>query len=728
MIHFTKFSLIFLFVFFGTNTLFSQKAKITKENFHLYLLAGQSNMAGRGIVEPQDTVGNPRILKLNRNGEWEIAREPLHFDKSGAGVGPGLAFARELLTAADDNVVIGLIPCAAGGSGIDIWLNDLFWEQTKSVPYNNAVLRTKLAMKSGVLKGILWHQGEADCGAKKSEVYAEKLIALVKKLSLELNTPNVPFIAGELPEFQSCSENFNPVLHQVKSFVKNYDVASGKGLTSNPDNIHLDAASARKLGIRYAEKLKQIQNKKGEYKVLDYGAVGDGETINTSAIQNAIDECSNSGGGKVIIPQGVFLSGTLYMKNNVNLFIDAEATLKGSPSFKDYPDNSVHYHNSFSHPGKPFGNKAFIFGEALQNISITGTGTIDGNGYSSEFQLGNDATAESRARPSVICFIKCNNVKVEGLRLQNSAYWMQNYIACDTLVLSGLNIHNHCNYNQDGMDIDASNVLVENCSIDSDDDGVCLKSHNTDRIVENVSIRNCTIGSNCNAIKFGTKSDGGFRNIRIENCKIQAASESKIRNWQNTLKFIEKPVTVLAGLAFESVDGGIIENIEVSDLEMQDVQTPIFVILGRRNIGQAGDPAFYNGQTPLDTRLKAGKAVNLSFKNITATSHSKMASSITASAGNYVENVSFDNVKISTMGNGTADEAAIVLKEYAGSYPENRMYGQVYPSSALFFRHVKNVSLKNVELTLRNEDYRPSIIFDDAHNVVLNNLNDVTFK
>ncbi|WP_347026876.1 sialate O-acetylesterase [Bacteroides ovatus] len=234
---------------------------VPKEKFHLYLLIGQSNMAGRGEIEPQDTIENRRILRLNKNGDWEIAKEPLQFDKSFAGVGPGMAFAKTMLTPEDD-VVIGLIPCAAGGSSIDIWLRDLFWDQTKSTPYNNALIRTKLAMKDGTLKGILWHQGEADCNSRNVEAYKNKLELLIKKLRNEFNAPVLPFIAGELPEFNQFSERFNAILEQVKPHEGNYGVVSGKGLTSNLDGIHLDGSSARKLGIRYAEKMKQLLKEK----------------------------------------------------------------------------------------------------------------------------------------------------------------------------------------------------------------------------------------------------------------------------------------------------------------------------------------------------------------------------------------------------------------------------------------------------------------------------------
>ncbi len=460
------------------------------------------------------------------------------------------------------------------------------------------------------------------------------------------------------------------------------------------------------------------------YNVLDYGAKGDGKTINTEAIQKAIDKCAANGGGIVVIPAGEFISGTICMKSNVELYLQEDALLKGSDSFDDYPDNHVNYINSFSYPnGKLFENKALIFGEGLSDIAIGGEGTIDGNGDSPAFDLGNDSSPESRRRPSVILFIDCKNITVSGLNLRNSAYWMQNYLGCDGLHLKELNIYNHTNFNQDAMDIDAKNVLVENCVIDADDDGVCLKSHDVKRPVENVTVRNCVISTNCNAVKFGTKSDGGFRNINISNCVIKKASEDNVRQWQENLEFIELPTTVISGFALESVDGGFIENVSISDVLMFDVQTPVFVIQGRRNVGQAGNDKFYESEkTAFDTSLLPGKISNIRFKNIMARSHSKMTSSVTAFPGHYIENITFENVTFSTMGHGTQEEASTPLMENPHAYPENRMFGYVYPASGLYLRRVKNVLLDNLDLHVRNTDYRSAIIICDVHDIKINSL------
>ncbi len=230
---------------------------VSQDKFHLYLLIGQSNMAGRGIVEAQDTIGNPRILRLNQQGEWEVAKDPVHFDKPVVGVGPGLTFAREML-ADDENVMIGLIPCAVGGSDIDSWKVGALWEQTNSYPYDDAIARTKLALKDGILKGILWHQGESDCSPEKTAIYKNKLMELVATLRSEFHDLSVPFIAGEMAEFNVGGTELNQVLHDAKKDISNYDVVSGKGFTSLPDGIHLDAPSARELGKRYAEMLKNL--------------------------------------------------------------------------------------------------------------------------------------------------------------------------------------------------------------------------------------------------------------------------------------------------------------------------------------------------------------------------------------------------------------------------------------------------------------------------------------
>jgi polygalacturonase len=442
------------------------------------------------------------------------------------------------------------------------------------------------------------------------------------------------------------------------------------------------------------------------FNIIDYGAVADGKTINTTAIQAAIDRCAQVG-GKVVVPAGVFVTGTLYIKSNVTIDLSDSAKLLGSGSFADYPDNDVQYKNFFTHfpNGSSRTNKALLFAEGMSNITITGKGTIDGNGASKEFDLGDDAFSQrSKERPCTILFINCKKITVTNIHLTDPAYWLENYIDCDGLLLKGLTIYNHSNSNVDGMDIDSRNVIIDNCNIDSDDDAICFKSNSRNNICENIVVSNCTIASNCNAIKFGTTSIGGFCNITISHCTIHRSAESPIFHWQKTLKFIDEPITAIAGIAIEMTDGGIVDSINISDIKMNDVQTPIFIVLANRGRKQVGDTAI----------APVGAIKNIVLKNITATSHSKMTSSITAFPGYYVENVALDNIHLNDMGGGDSTDAKIILKENPTAYPENRMYGYVYPASGLYIRHAKNILLNDITLDLINPDLRPAVILEDV--------------
>lgn len=230
----------------------------------LYLLIGQSNMAGRGTVEKEDTTPHERVLALNKEDRWVPAVEPLHFDKPGAGVGPGLAFARALADA-EKGVNIGLIPCAAGGSPITVWKKDAYWEQTKSKPYDEALRRTTLARQRGTLKGILWHQGESDSTEAAAKQYADRLADLVARLRKDLEAPEVPVIVGGLSEpLREKNEHARVVDQALRDFAKKDGHAAyveSDKLTLKADNTHFDAASAREFGKRYAKALLSLQKK-----------------------------------------------------------------------------------------------------------------------------------------------------------------------------------------------------------------------------------------------------------------------------------------------------------------------------------------------------------------------------------------------------------------------------------------------------------------------------------
>lgn len=239
-------------------------AAAEREKLHLYLLIGQSNMAGRGKVEKEDQTPHPRVLALNKEDQWMPAVDPLHFDKPSAGVGPGLAFGKALADA-DKDVTIGLIPCAAGGSPITVWKKDAYFSPTKSKPYDEALRRVAVARKRGVLKGILWHQGEGDSKESEAKLYAERLADLVSWLRRDLEAPEVLFVVGGLSEpLRIRSEHARIVDQALRDYAKGDARAAyveSDKLTLMKDNTHFDAASAREFGRRYAKALLQVQKK-----------------------------------------------------------------------------------------------------------------------------------------------------------------------------------------------------------------------------------------------------------------------------------------------------------------------------------------------------------------------------------------------------------------------------------------------------------------------------------
>lgn len=237
-----------------------------KEAFHLFLLVGQSNMAGRGAVTPEDKSPPPaRVLMLNKAGEWVPAVDPMHFDKPGAvGVGLGRTFGIAI-AAATPGVTIGLIPCAVGGSPIDAWQPGVFYDPTKSHPWDDAIRRAKLALQAGTLKGILWHQGESDSKPELAPGYAAKLHDLIARLRRELNAPNVPFIAGQMGQFpdapwDAARTQVDAVHRNLPAKVPHTAFVSAEGLQHKGDKVHFDAASYRMFGRRYAEAYLKLEH------------------------------------------------------------------------------------------------------------------------------------------------------------------------------------------------------------------------------------------------------------------------------------------------------------------------------------------------------------------------------------------------------------------------------------------------------------------------------------
>jgi Carbohydrate esterase, sialic acid-specific acetylesterase len=215
-----------------------------KPKFQLFLLVGQSNMAGRGAVEEQDRTPHPRVLMLNKADEWVPAADPMHFDKPAAGVGLGKTFGR-LVAEANPGVTVGLIPCAVGGSPIDAWQPGVFYAPTKSHPWDDALRRAKLALQAGELKGILWHQGESDSKDQLAPGYAA-------------NAPDVSFLAGQMGQFAENPWSESKLVvdrahRELPSRVARTAFVSSDGFQHKGDKVHFDSASLREFGRRYAD-------------------------------------------------------------------------------------------------------------------------------------------------------------------------------------------------------------------------------------------------------------------------------------------------------------------------------------------------------------------------------------------------------------------------------------------------------------------------------------------
>ncbi len=433
----------------------------------------------------------------------------------------------------------------------------------------------------------------------------------------------------------------------------------------------------------------------GIYDVTEFGAVGDGKTLNTKAIQSAIDKAHDEGGGRVVLADGTFLTGTIVLKSDVTLYIEAGAAILGSKDLKDYPLHVPEYRTYTNN----YTDKSLIYAEKQRNIAISGKGTIDGQGgHFVETPKGNQ-----KSRPYLIKIYECNDVTVENVTIKDSPMWVQHYMVCNGVLIDGITVRSRCNGNNDGLDIDGcENVRIANCNIDSGDDGICLKSTGP-RPCENITITNCIISSHCNGFKCGTETTGGFKNVTISNCTIYD--------------------TRLAGIALEIVDGGVMDKVTVSNINMKNTMGPIFIRLGNRarpykaqgggNSNSTFDPADFK-------RPPVGKMRNIILSDIQADTASTVACAISGvqtedGQTHTIENLILDNIRIRAVGGGLEAHTQKTISEREDSYPEYNMFGTI-PSYGFFVRHVKNLKLNNLNLDYEKKDLRPALFLEDVKN------------
>jgi polygalacturonase len=456
----------------------------------------------------------------------------------------------------------------------------------------------------------------------------------------------------------------------------------------------------------------QTRNQGSPYNARDFGAVGDGKTLDTEAVQAAIDACASKGGGTVYFPAGTYLSGTIYLRDHIRLDLDTNAVILGSPRVEDYPFMMCGFPSRVDR----YNGRALIWGEGLHDIAITGHGTIDGQG--AQFKDNRptpkeytklvgifDGTGRYRPneifinRPFLIRLISCRNILVENVALRNSAMWMQLYQNCEFVTIRGLNIFNHGCRNNDMIDIDGSrNVVITGCFADTDDDALTLKS-TAGAPTENVVVSNCVVRSHCNAIKAGTESSGGFKNITITNCVVQPSTVAEVLAGRRE---------GLGGIVLEVVDGGSLDGVTISNVTIGETSAPIFMRLGNR-----GRP--YKEKMPAQP---VGTFRNVVINNVVAGSAGKTGCSIVGIPGHRIENVTLSNIKINFDGGGTKKQAAGQVPELEKKYPESTMFG-VLPAYGFFCRHVDGLTFRDVDLGYDTPDQRPALICDDVHNLKL---------
>lgn len=464
------------------------------------------------------------------------------------------------------------------------------------------------------------------------------------------------------------------------------------------------------------------------FNIRDFGAVGDGLTVDTPAIRAAVEAAANAGGGEVVLPRGHYLSFSIPLQSGVHLHLAEGCVLEAAdPAIHDgaydLPEPHLDLYQDFGHS---HWRNSLIYGIEVADVSISGTGVIDGKGMtregpgsqwsrqSGEFPLSmKDMSAEEMAVlvPEIaamnglgnkaIAFYKSRKLVMRDFTLLRGGHFAILATGCDDVDIHDLLVDT----NRDGIDIDGcQRVTVRGCRVNSpNDDAIVLKASyacgelraTSDVVIEDCYVSGFDPGTLADGtkgrtqqiapdqdrvtgrIKIGTESNGDFRNIVIRNCTFERSR----------------------GLALETVDGGTIEHVRVSNLTMRDVQTaPLFIRLGARLRGPEG--------------TRPGAVRDVEIRDVTAEDClSDYAALLVGMPGHPVENVTLENIKLSYRGGGTAGDAGRVMPENADSYPEPSMFGRT-PAFGLWTRDVEGLSLRNVEFETTAPDARPATKFE----------------
>lgn len=432
------------------------------------------------------------------------------------------------------------------------------------------------------------------------------------------------------------------------------------------------------------EGIKKLENYSAVYDVKKYGAKADGKTNDAAAIQKAIDACSKGGGGVVLLDKGLFLSGGIKFRNNVELHITSTATLMGSKNVGDYN------HDTKFKQGD--GIRSFINADGCQHIAITGTGKIDGQGQLFSAEKG------YAIRPYLVYLRSSKDIRITNITLHNSAVWACWLLQCERVKVEGVRIDNPISPNRDGIDMDGCReVLIANCSFKTEDDSIAFKVSEKGFPCCDIVVTNCLISSRCAAIRFGPDAIDNIENISISNCVIRD--------------------TRLNGIKIQESMGAVMRNITFSNIVMDNVKGPISI----RCAGWYLEP---NHSAPFeinDSNWEQGKLQNILFDNIQGTipKEENFAMSITGTSKTRPQQISFSNIDFTFAGGGTAAQGARRdVPDLDRHYPEMYIFGDL-PAYALYMHHVSGIVLNNVQLRLDSDDLRPAIVCDDVDDLEL---------
>lgn len=450
-----------------------------------------------------------------------------------------------------------------------------------------------------------------------------------------------------------------------------------------------------------------------DYYARDFGAKPDGITLNTSTIQSAIDYISSNGGGRLILDDGTYLTGSIYLKNDVILHVEEGSVLLGSLNPWDYIRD------------KQTGWAALVLSVDQKNIGITGKGMLDGQGFDIAVRfvdfvhmglindrLSNDRITES-IRPELIHFLRCDGITMKDITLKDPGSWTQQYDRCRNLLVDGMKVDAKCYWNNDGIDVvDCSDVIIRNCDFDAADDVYCFKSHRPEGVSENVLVENCRGRSSANGIKFGTFTLGKFKNFKFKNIEIYD--------------------TYRSALTIATVDGAQIEDIEIDGLRSIHTGNVFFFRCGTRRASDHHEAYMKNivvknvyAEVPFD-KPDAGYTYEGPVEDLP---RNVCPSILAGLPGLRIENVRFENIEIVQPGNadpeyaycGTTDAELDSIPELEKRYPEFSNWKEL-PAWGFYVRHADGVTFENVKVTVAGEDYRPAFVFDDVNGLQMNGV------